>query len=113
MQRSAAPAAKRLGPLLLAWGRTSSRQLGDGTVMDTERARRGEPAAGLKATSASVASFGLAVTTSGQVHGVGPGAGGRAGQRRHLKDRYRPVPVKLPRGVRSRPSVLGSTSRWR
>jgi alpha-tubulin suppressor-like RCC1 family protein len=110
--RSGGSAAKRVGPLLLAWGDNFDGELGDGTVIDRHAPVAVNPPAGLKATSARVGSFAAAVTPSGQLMAWGRGTEGELGNGA-MKDRHRPVQVKPPRASRSRRSGSGSTSRWR
>ena len=104
--RSSAPAAKRVGPLLLAWGDNFDGELGDGTVMDRNAPVAVNPPAGLKATSARVGSFAAAVTPSGQLMAWGRGTEGELGNGA-MKDRHRPVEVKLPKGVRIKAVRVG------
>ena len=94
-----AQAARRVGPLLVAWGENIFGQLGNGTTMDTGEPDLVNPPAGLKAVSARVAGTAVAVTTSGRVMAWGRGTDGELGNGA-MKDRYRPVPVKLPAGVK-------------
>lgn len=104
--RSGGSAAKRVGPLLLAWGDNFDGELGDGTVMDRHAPVAVNPPAGLKATSARVGSFAAAVTPSGQLMAWGRGTEGELGNGA-MKDRHRPVQVKLPKGVKIKAVRVG------
>ena len=107
--RSAGSAARKVGPLLLAWGDNFYGQLGDGTVMDRHAPVAVNPPAGLKATSARVGSFAAAVTPSGQLMAWGLGTSGQLGNGER-KSSNLPVRVDLPRGVQVKAVSAGANS---
>jgi len=101
---AAAPAAPRhagtaAGGPLLAWGDNQYGQLGDGTVTGEDTPGAVNPPADLRARSARVGTFGIAVGTSGQVWTWGRGEEGELGNGA-TTDRHRPVRVRLPGGAK-------------
>lgn len=96
--RPAAGRAVSLGPLL-AWGDNTRGELGDGTRVSENFASAVNPPADLRVTQARVGSFGVGVGAAGQVWAWGQGTKGELGNGA-MKDRLRPVLVKLPHGVK-------------
>ena len=102
---AARPMTGSAGPLL-AFGENQFGQLGDGSIMNRNTPVEVNPPAGLKVTSARVASFGVGVTATGQVRAWGRGQEGELGNGA-TSNHSRPVLVKLPKGVHVKTVRIG------
>jgi alpha-tubulin suppressor-like RCC1 family protein len=85
---------------VLAWGRNTTGQLGDGTTTSTSTPATVHLPAGAKVTQVRAGcAHTLALTASGQVLAWGSDAAGQLGDGR-MTDTASPVRVKLPRGTK-------------
>jgi alpha-tubulin suppressor-like RCC1 family protein len=104
--RLAAAAAAMQGPLL-GWGLNEFGELGTGDAMDRTTPVRVNSPQILLANSARIGSFLVAVNSAGQVYTAGQGAQGELGTGVFTDHSWRPVKVRLPRGVKVRAARAG------
>ncbi len=104
-QPAVAAAATR-GPLL-GWGLNEFGELGTGDAMDRTTPVRVNDPHTLLASSARIGNFLVAVNSAGQVYTAGQGTQGELGTGVFTDHSWRPVKVRLPRGVKVRAAREG------
>jgi len=103
--RPQAPAAVQ--GRVLGWGLNEFGELGTGDATDRTSPDRVNGRFGLRASSARVGDFLITMNASGQVFTCGKGAEGELGTGKFTDHAWRPVKVRLPRGVRVRSAREG------
>jgi alpha-tubulin suppressor-like RCC1 family protein len=102
----AVPAAATRGPLL-GWGLNEFGELGTGDAMDRTTPVRVNYPHTLLVSSARIGNFLVAVNSAGQVYTSGQGTQGELGTGVFTDHSWRPVKVRLPRGVKVRAAREG------
>jgi alpha-tubulin suppressor-like RCC1 family protein len=105
--RAAASASAGAQGHVLGWGLNESGELGVGDAMDRTSPAEVNGRFGLRATSARIGDFLIAVNSAGQVFTSGNGTAGELGTGTFTDHAWRPVKVRLPRGVRVRSAREG------
>ena len=103
--QQAAASVPKQGPLL-AWGLNESGQLGTGDTTSHLTPIVVNRPFGLRASSARIGDFSVAVNSSGLVYAWGAGEQGELGNGA-FTSHLRPVKVRLPRGVKVRATRVG------
>jgi alpha-tubulin suppressor-like RCC1 family protein len=92
---------------VLGWGLNEFGELGVGDTMDRTTPVQVNGRFGLRASSARIGDFLIAVNSAGQVFTSGSGTDGELGTGRFVDHSWRPVKARLPRGVRVRSAREG------
>lgn len=92
---------------VLAWGLNEFGELGVGDAMDRTTPAEVNGPFGLRASSARIGDFLIAVNSSGQVFTSGRGADGELGTGKFVDHAWRPVKARLPRGIKVRSAREG------